>query len=392
LPEEADSLNGLLRKGKPWEEEVVVEMRFLMGRFLPVVLITVALIAGAVLLVDKQAPYPAESAASTPLVVNIKTDKKYYLMDPYYWVYSAALFRWWFPPFADPNFWPEEGYPRTVNFSVYLNNLNGSPAEVEDVVYQVVYAGSRLLTVGSATYEEPGVYTGSFVLTEASLGGESFTGWQPIEMTIKAMVDGQVVKRQKIHVGRWGCDRCHISQGLARQIYPWSYPSGGATGPHYWGNILGRNDPSGGTDPESAEGFDLTHLTNAEKTHTPHDYLTGVNGHEYTTTKQAGNQACTPCHQGSGRLRYPWYGPNQTPSLTVKCTFCHGIEGGYLPSGLLDWTTDYFVNWTKGSKWVNNAGFSALHGDCANVHCHGHINDNAEGEIDVAKPACRDCH
>ncbi len=383
-----------------------MEIRLLIGRFLPVVLVPVALIAGTVFLMDKQAPYPAEGTISTPLVVTIQTDKKYYLMDPYYWVYGAAQFRWWYPPFANPNFWPEEGYPRTVNFTMHLNKLNGDPVEIEDVVYQVVYAGGRLFTAGSATYEEPGVYTGSFNLTEAALGGASFTGWQPLELTLKAVVGDQVITRQKFHVGRWGCDRCHISQDLARQIYPWSYPSGGPTGPHYWGNILGRNDPSGGTDPESAEGFDLTYLTDAAKTHTPHDYLTAPPDlahelpgyHERTNVKQGGNVACSPCHQGSGRVRYPWGGTGEYPwlgnnrSVTVKCTFCHGIEGGYTPSGLLDWPGNNAQNWTMGSKWVHNAGFSALHGDCTSVHCHGHIVDDAEGDIEYARPLCTDCH
>ncbi|MEW6573535.1 MAG: hypothetical protein AB1374_07885 [Bacillota bacterium] len=29
---------------------------------------------------------------------------------------------------------------------------------------------------------------------------------------------------------------------------------------------------------------------------------------------------------------------------------------------------------------------------CSNFGCHGHINDNAAGEIDHAKPDCRFCH
>lgn len=356
----------------------------------------------------------AECSTSSPVRVEIKTDKKYYLMDPYYWVYSAAKFRWWYPPYANPNFWPEEGYTRTVNFTVYLKQSDGSPADVGGVVYQVVYGGNDVLTVGDATYAEAGVYTGSFVLSESNLGGASFTGQQPRKFIIQALVDDKVVKREAICVGRWGCDRCHISQDLARQLYPWSYPSGGPLGPHYWGNILGRNDPSGGTDPLSYEGFDLSYLvdvagavyTAEEKTHTPHDYLTAPPDlehelpgyHERTNVKQGGNVACTPCHQGSGRVRYPWGGTGEYPwlgnnrSLTVKCTFCHGIEGGYTPSGLLDWPGNYAQNWTMGSKWVHNSGFSALHGDCTNACCHGHISDTAEGEIDCCKPACRDCH
>ncbi|MEW6173172.1 MAG: hypothetical protein AB1510_08940 [Bacillota bacterium] len=359
-------------------------------------LLVVAFAAVGIFFRGGQPPSTAEGSTSIPLKVSIKTDKKYYLMDPYYWVYSAS----------GSGVWPAAGYPRTVNFSVYLNNLDGSPAEVEGLTYQVSFAGGQLLTTGSAVYADPGVYSGSFVLSESNLGGQTFRGWRPKELTIKALVSDRVVKRQKIYVGRWGCDRCHLENNLARSIYPWCTPTGGALGPHYWGNILGRNDPSGGTDPESAEGFDLSYLTDPEKTHTPHDYLTSPPDlahelpgyHERTNVKWSGSQDCSPCHQGSGRVRYPWGGTGEYPwlahnrSLTVKCTFCHGIEGGYLPSGVLDWSDNQAENWQKGSKWVNNAGFSAIHGDCTNAHCHGHINDNTESEIDHAKPVCRDCH
>ncbi|RJX22490.1 MAG: hypothetical protein C4570_01275 [Ammonifex sp.] len=347
-------------------------------------------VAVFVLLKEQQSPGVAESTLSTPLVVNIKTDKKYYLMDPYYWVYSASKED--LPgPSGNPHWWPEEGYPRTVNFSVYLNNLNGSPAEVEGVVYQVVYGTGRLLTTGSATYEEPGVFRGSFVLTEASLGGASFTGWEPREMTVKALVGDQVVKRQKFHVGRWGCDRCHLEASLARQIYPWGYPTGGYWGPHGWYGQLGGAG-------NSNEMFNLSNLTDPEKTHTPADLLTGTYGHEYTIQKQCGETACSPCHHGSGRLRYPWSTPPYYthPGEKVECTYCHGMEGGYLPSGVLDWSSTkfagYFDNWGKGSKWKDNAGFSAIHGDCTSVHCHGHIVDDAEGDIEYARPVCTDCH
>jgi hypothetical protein len=340
---------------------------------------------------EQQSPQPAESTISTPLVVTIQTDRKYYLMDPYYWVYSAAKEVIPGGPVPAPALlWPEEGYPRTVNFTVYLNKLNGDPAEVEDVVYQVVYAGGRPFTVGSATYEDPGVFHGSFELTEASLGGTSFTGWQPREMTIKALVADQVVKTQRFHVGRWGCDRCHLESNLARSIYPWCAPTGGYWGYHGWHGQLGG---AGGN-----EMFSLSNLTDPEKTHTPAALVTGTYGHEYTIQKQCGNAACSPCHQGSGKLRYPWTNPPYYthPGEKVDCTFCHGIEGGYLPSGVLDWSNEmrpgYFENWAKGSKWKDNAGFSALHGDCSSVHCHGHINDNAEGDIEFAKPICSDCH
>lgn len=66
---------------------------------------------------EGRAPAPAEGSLSGVLVADLRTDRKYYLMDPYYWVYSAAKFRWWYPPYKNPHFWPEEGYNRTVNLS-----------------------------------------------------------------------------------------------------------------------------------------------------------------------------------------------------------------------------------------------------------------------------------
>ncbi|MEW6181910.1 MAG: hypothetical protein AB1500_01865 [Bacillota bacterium] len=327
-----------------------------------------------------------------PMRVEIKTDKKYYLMDPYWWVYSASKDD--LPgPGGNPHLWPEEGYNRTVNFTVYINDLGGNSAQVQEVVCRVVYNGGRLLKEGSVTAAEPGVFSGSFDLWETDFGGPAFTGWEPKELTIQALADGRVVKRQNIHVGRWGCDRCHLESGKARQIYPWVSPTGGYWGPHGWHGVLGGAGSVGTM-------FDITNLTNAEKTHAPNDILTGTYGHEYTVQKQCGNSACSPCHQGSGRLRYPWTNPPYYthPGEKVDCTFCHGIEGGYLPSGVLDWSSvmrpGYFDNWAEGSKWKDNAGFSAIHGHCDNVHCHGRVNDSAEGDIDTAKPGCRDagCH
>ncbi|MEW6181909.1 MAG: hypothetical protein AB1500_01860 [Bacillota bacterium] len=315
----------------------------------------------------------AACAFDTPRRVEIKTDKKYYLMDPYYWVYQAANFRWWFPPWDNPHWWPQGGYTRTVNFDVYLYKLNGAPAEVSEVVYEVVYGRGFEMTTGTATYSGPGMYTGAFILSESNLGGQSFSGKQPKELTIRAKVEGTVVKTQKIHVGRWGCDRCHIVQGLAWQVYPGCAPPGGPYGPHYWGNVLGRNG--------TPEGFDLSYLqdvdgavyTAPENTHTPKDYITN---HSVTLQKQCWNPACAPCHNGKTTANYM-----RGKTEGVGCTFCHGLDGGYIT--------------LNGLSWANNAGFSALHGHCANVSCHGSINDAAEREIDRYKPDnCRmaGCH
>ncbi|MEW6573534.1 MAG: hypothetical protein AB1374_07880 [Bacillota bacterium] len=361
-----------------------------MKRYLLVFLLLAAVFAVGPPLDGNQAVGTAEGSALGPARVEIKTDKKYYLMDPYYWVYSAAKAD--LPgPAGNPHWWPEDGYSRTVYFTVYVGDLSGNPMDVEEgVVYDVVYNGGRTLKEGSTTYIQTGVYSGSFMLSEGDLGRESFTGWEPKELTVRAKIGTQIIKRQPIHIGRWGCDRCHLESNLAKSIYPWCAPTGGYWGPHGWYGQLGGAGSSG-------EMFDLSNLTDPEKTHTPGDLLTGTYGHEYTIQKQCGNSACSPCHQGSGRLRYPWYTPPYYthPGEKVECTYCHGIEGGYLPSGVLDWSStmsQYFNNWAKGSKWKDNAGFSALHGDCTNAHCHGRINDDAEGEINVARPVCRDCH
>lgn len=395
-----------------------------MKRYLLVFLLLAAVFAVGPPLDGNQAVGTAESSALGPARVEIKTDKKYYLMDPYYWVYSAAKAD--LPgPAGNPHWWPEDGYSRTVYFTVYVGDLSGNPMDVEEgVVYDVVYNGGRTLKEGSTTYIQTGVYSGSFMLSESDLGRESFTGWEPKELTVRAKIGTQIIKRQTIHVGRWGCDRCHLESNLAKSIYPWCAPTGGYWGPHGWHGQLGGAGSSG-------EMFDLSNLTDPEKTHTPADLLTGTYGHEKTLqkmpwavyeyvydpaypddpTKKIKVLAdkpfpCTPCHQGSGRVRYPWYGLGEgekpfeahDQSVLVKCTFCHGMEGGYLPSGLVNWSNDpepavrEREDWYMGLKWNDNAGFSAIHGDCTSHDCHGRINDTAEGEIDTNKPICQDCH
>ena len=161
----------------------------------------------------------------------------------------------------------------------------------------------------------------------------------------------------KIYVNRWGCDRCHLSRKIAKQVYPWCDPTGGALGPHFWGNILGRNS--------GRPGFTYDNLTNATLTHTPKaggirkgvyhkNPLDRPPYHQKTNMKQGGSKKCSPCHQGcDGTIRIPsWKGgldpyDNRGKSLTVKCTFCHGMDGGYIPDSEARplWEDWYMESW-----------------------------------------------
>jgi hypothetical protein len=287
----------------------------------------------------------------------------------------------------------------TFNFDIY--DESGLPDDVDetDVSFSVYDNGVPLLEDLSVTQTAPGSFEGSFELTEANLGAADFSGQEPKELSLKiSTVAEGVIKEQPVSVGRWGCDRCHVDYVLAQELYPWSLPTGGPLGPHGWGNILGRyhNPPT---------GFDLSFLAEAERTHTPAVHLVSSSFHEKTYRKQPAIELCTPCHQGSGRVRYPYLDGVSMPfvsmamSEAVECTFCHGIEGGYYdPENTV--------------RWVDNAGYiSADHRHnnvpliphtnrdpylarqtCSNPGCHGHIDDDAVGEVLHNKPNCRDCH
>lgn len=337
--------------------------------------------------------------------VFVKTDKTMYLMDPYYWVYEASKYNWWNSPYQ---IWPTQGYPRDVNFIVKTSDATGKVKNIGSLSYMVLEGASVLKNGAVIATADPGVYNGNFQLMDADLGGNSFTGQQPKQLTLQIKDSkNNVIKEQKVFVGRWGCDRCHIGYGVyeernnpektvSKKLYPWSGNlDGGPHGPHHWANILGRN----GTEV----GFDITYLTDSTKTHTPVDYLTSSAGHEKTIRKNAGDAACSPCHIGDGLLRhdynvgrYPWSA--HAEGEAVECTFCHGIDGGYVPAS---------------GMWADNAGYiSGGHGhknvpaldpntivdpwlarqNCANIACHGHINTTKDERIDNAKPDCRLCH
>jgi hypothetical protein len=332
------------------------------------------------------------------LTTTLKTDKTTYLMDPYHWVYTATV-DW---PKRWGILWPAEGYPRTVTFTVKIYDENGDPASVADVSFEV-YNAAVLLASGAVTETaELGTYEGSFELNEANLGAAAFSGHDPKELALEISTAAEgLIKEHPVSVGRWGCDRCHIGTGIygsrAREIYPWSMPTGGMFGPHGWANVLGASHTPG--------GFNLDFLTDAEYTHTPTENLNIFPFHEKTIVKWGLVDDCTPCHQGSGKLRYPWWGDGESApwkaqgrSEAVECTFCHGMEGGYVPA--------------DESWWVDNAGYISethMHNTvpllpetvrnpylanqtCSNPGCHGHIDDDAEGEVLHNKPNCRDCH
>jgi hypothetical protein len=334
------------------------------------------------------------SSAFGDSTIFIKTDKTVYLMDPWYWVYEAAYCD--LPgPSGNAGYWPIGGYPRDVNFTITTYDDVGKVNDLGNLSYQVLDGTSILKSGSIAATADPGVYSDKFQLTDADLGGSLFTGQQTKQLTLQILnSSNEVINEQKVYVGRWGCDRCHIESGLAKSLYSWCAPTGGFYGPHGWGGILGR----AGSDSNAFTDMVLKDSTLA---HTPGDVLPN---HELSVQRQCGNSACSPCHNGSGRVRpapsgTPYLWSNLAKSEAVECTYCHGIEGGYIP---------------QTGMWVDNAGYiTPEHGhrnveplssteiaspwlareNCANPGCHGHINTSAEKRaIDNAKPDCRKCH
>ncbi|MCF6280594.1 MAG: hypothetical protein L3J28_00035 [Candidatus Polarisedimenticolaceae bacterium] len=278
----------------------------------------------------------------------IDTDKSMYNLDPYFWVYSAARYEWLG---VNPNLWPMDGHDISVGFS--LEGYSGSSSYLTFSVEGLAEPVEGLM---EEHLGEDGIYRGAFVVTEASVGGELFKPGEKdsegasllpraVTLTISD-ADGAVAARQ-IKITRWGCDRCHMAKTVARDVYSWSNPAGGPLGPHSWPNVLGRN---GGR-----PGFDYNNLTNDRLTHTPTvggyvtDSQTGEQVwranpldrppyHQLTNTKVAGGEGCSPCHQGSGRVRHAYGGIegmnlylSRERSLTVKCVFCHSLDSGYVP-------------------------------------------------------------
>ncbi|MDH3973804.1 MAG: hypothetical protein OEV42_05955 [Deltaproteobacteria bacterium] len=275
----------------------------------------------------------------------IDTDKSMYNLDPYYWVYDASQYKW---QGVNQNLWPAEGHDLTVGFS--LSGFTGSTS--------LTFTVEGLADPVEGIMEEDpgnGLYRGAFVVSEASVGGELFKPGEkdeqgvsllPRVLTLAISDETETVASREIKITRWGCDRCHLSQALANEIYSWASPAGGPLGPHNWPNVLGRN---GGR-----PGFDYNNLTNDALTHTPTvggyvwDSGTGENVwvdnplnrppyHQRTNQKLGSSELCAPCHQGSGRVRRPMI-IEGTPlyismelSRNVKCVFCHSNDSGYVP-------------------------------------------------------------
>jgi len=107
----------------------------------------------------------------------ITTDKATYLLDPYYWVYEASS--------VDPDLWPSDGYPRTVNVTVLLMDNRGYRAVSDDVQYEVSN-GTTVIAGGAAHDRGDGLYTASFEITDADSGGINFDGSDPEQFTIRA--------------------------------------------------------------------------------------------------------------------------------------------------------------------------------------------------------------
>jgi hypothetical protein len=275
----------------------------------------------------------------------IDTDESMYNLDPYYWVYDASQYQW---QGVNQNLWPAEGHDVTVGFS--LAEFTGSAS--------LTFAVDGLADPVQGSMEqdpETGIFRGTFVVSEASVGGVLFKPGEkdeqgvpllPKVLTLSISDEAETVASREIKITRWGCDRCHLSQALANEIYYWSSPAGGPLGPHSWPKVLGRN---GGR-----SGFDYSNLTDDALTHTPtagayvKDSATGEDVwvdnplnrppyHQRTNQKLGSSELCSPCHQGSGRVRSPMI-VEGTPlylsierSRTVKCVFCHSNDSGYVP-------------------------------------------------------------
>lgn len=276
----------------------------------------------------------------------IETEKSMYNLDPYYWVYSASLYE---VRGENQNLWPMDGHDVSISFS--LSGYTGTSS----LTFEVEGLSDTLGGLMEEDLQEPGLFRGTFVVDEAGVGGELFKPGEKdqqgnalvpkaVTLTISD-ADGIVASRQ-VHISRWGCDRCHLAQDVAREVYPWCSPAGGPRGPHTWPNVLGRN---GGR-----PGFDYNNLTDVALTHTPTvgGYVTDRSSgeqvwvdnslnrppyHQRTNPKMPASAFCTPCHQGSGHVRSAYKQPDmdwrvsKEQSLTVKCVFCHGVSGGYVP-------------------------------------------------------------
>jgi hypothetical protein len=345
----------------------------------------------AMLLLTSGMAFGAEITSHT---TTVRTDKTLYLMDPFLWMYKASQY----------GVWPANGHDRTVTFYVNIYDNNGDPVDYTGINFEVIdnLNPSTPFASGVVTSLGNGAYEGSFDLTEAKLNAPGwFTGRGPDPRVLDLKIlnlSGDWFIEHPVTVGRWGCDRCHMDNGTGVYFYPWSLAPGGPLGPHSWKNILGGSKDHG--------GFDITFLEDAEKTHTPTNSLNVHPFHEKTLRKQPWWDKCAPCHQGSGRVRYPfgdaenWNWVSQAASEAVECTFCHGIQGGYRPAsgtwkengeagGYIE--ASHLHNTVPKPPWTARDPMLAIQG-CANPGCHGHIDDDAEGEIQFNNPDCMKCH
>ncbi|KAF5410710.1 MAG: hypothetical protein C5S47_05915 [Candidatus Methanogasteraceae archaeon] len=343
----------------------------------------------------------AQTGVGTCTRLLITTDKATYLLDPYYWVYEASSYGW--GDVSPGDLWSPNGYPRTVDVTVLLMDNRGYRAAADELHY-TVSNGTTIVASGTAHDRGDGLYTASFEITDADSGGRNFDGSDPEYFTIRAEANtsGGVIDGSKtFRVGRWGCDRCHVGykhadgwqNSTAMSMYPWArFPNGGPGGPHNWHNIMGGN----GADKTK---FNISYLTNSELTHTPSDYLNTSPYHEMTERKQGGNPQCSPCHQGSGRLRYNYSATGEYPWLAqakaeaVECTFCHGMDGGYNETY---WADIGGYTYGEHARVVSPPDTDQdpylAHQSCSNASCHGHISNSDAGAIDNAYPTCADCH
>jgi len=131
----------------------------------------------------------------------IDTDRSMYNLDPYYWVCDASQYQW---QGVNQNLWPAEGHDVTVGFS--LAGITGG------AYLTFTVEGLEEPLVGLMEEDqENGVYRGSFVVSEAGVGGVLF---KPGETDEQGGIRRITATPLYLKAENWGLDMPGIS------VYP----------------------------------------------------------------------------------------------------------------------------------------------------------------------------